>query len=200
MSTTLQRLLRLVAFLPGTALASHPLITEDTGVLGEGVWQVEVHGDAIDHARDQYAAALSYGVADAADVQVEVPRDGDAVLSVKWRFHEQGPASFALKPDVYDSGWGVSAVAGYLHGRVELLAHAGYARADGQSSRHASAAALWSALPGLKLALDLARDTNPDRDSIVVGAIYELAANLDLGFGRKAGDERAWLLGAKLRW
>ena len=36
----------------GATRASHPLITEDTGVLGAGAWQLELHGEAI---RDERA-------------------------------------------------------------------------------------------------------------------------------------------------
>ena len=184
----------------GAARASHPLITEDSGVLGGGVWQLELHGEAIRDERDHAAAVLAYGVAASADLQLEAPRDGDATLSLKWRFYEAGPVSLVLKPDVTDSGWGANFVAGYELGTVELLGHLGYARADGESSRHTSAAILVSALANLKLALDFARDTNPERDTHVLGLIYALARDIDLGFGRKGGDERAWLFGAKLRW
>jgi hypothetical protein len=182
------------------AQASHPLLTEDTGVLGAGVWQLELHGEAIRAERDHAAAVLAYGVAASADLQLEAPRDGDATLSLKWRFYEAGPLRLVLKPDVTDSGWGANFVAGYELGAVELLGHLGYARADGESSRHTSAAILVSALANLKLALDFARDTNPERDTRVLGLIYALARDIDLGFGRKGGDERAWLFGAKLRW
>ena len=169
-------------------------------MLGAGVWQLELHGEAIRAERDHAAAVLAYGVAASADVQLEAPRDGDATLSLKWRFHEAGPVSLVLKPDVTGSGWGVNFVAGYELGALELLGHLGYARGDGESSRHASAAILFNALPDLKLALDFARDTNPDRDTHVLGLIYALGRDVDLGFGRKAGDERAWLFGAKFRW
>jgi hypothetical protein len=180
--------------------ASHPLITEDTGVLGSGAWQLELHGEAIRHERDHAAAVVGYGIAEKADLQLEAPRDGEATLSLKWRFHEAGPLSLVFKPDLSDSGWGANLVAGYQLGAFELLGHLGHARADGESSRHASTAILFSAVANLKLALDFARDTNPDRDTHVLGLIYALARDIDLGFGRKGGDERAWLFGAKFRW
>jgi hypothetical protein len=185
---------------PLAAGASHPLITEDTGVLGAGVWQVELHGEAIRRERDELAAVLSYGVLESADLQLEAPRDGESTLSLKWRFHEHGPVSLVFKPDATDSGWGANLVAGLQQGGVELLGHLGYSREHGASSRHASIAALWSLTGALKLAFDAARDTGPDTDTYVVGALYALAEDIDLGFGRKGGDERAWLLGVKLRW
>lgn len=169
-------------------------------MLGKGAWQLELHGDAIRHERDQVSAVLGYGVAEKADLQLEVPRDGDASLAVKWRFHEAGPLSMVLKPEVTDSGWGTSFAAGCEIGALELLGHIGYARADGESLWHASAALLWAATETLKLVLDFARDTDPDRDTHVLGVAWALAPDIDLGFGRKGGDERAWLFGAKLRW
>ncbi|MGQ0545919.1 MAG: hypothetical protein ACT4P3_11400 [Betaproteobacteria bacterium] len=190
----------LLAFAPRAALANHPLITEDTGVLGRGVWQLELHGEAIRDERDHYAAVLSYGVAERADLQLEAPRDGDATLSLKWRFLDAGPLSMAFKPDVADSGWGANLVGGYELGDFELYGHLGYARADGESARHYSAAVVWHAFAVLKLVLDLAHDTNPGRDTQVLGLTYALAREIDVGFGRKLGDERAWLLGAKFRW
>ena len=185
---------------PLAASADHPLITEDTDTLGAGVWQLEVHGEAIRRERDEYAAVLSYGIAESADLQLEAPREGGGTLSLKWRFHEAGPLSLVLKPDLTDSGWGVNFAAGIRQGALEWLGHLGYAREDSESSRHASLAFLWSMTDALKLALDIARDTNPDTDTWVVGALYGLTDDVDLGFGRKAGDERAWLLGVKLRW
>jgi hypothetical protein len=193
-------LLCLLALAPSLAQASHPLITEDTGVLGAGVWQLELHGEAIRDERDHLAAVLSYGVGASADLQLEVPRDGDSMVSLKWRLHDAGPVSLVLKPDLTDSGWGTNLIAGYQLGAVELLGHLGYARADGESSRHRSAALLWAAGENLRLALDYARDANPDRDTHVLGLIYALAREIDLGFGRRAGDERTWLFGAKFRW
>jgi hypothetical protein len=233
---------------PAFAWASHPLITEDTGVLGAGVWQLEVHGE---HARDHEAgittrtldasAVLSYGVTARADLQLELPYQreeagsqtvkgrGDTALSLKWRFFEGDGLSLVLKPDLYlptgrdelglgagRTRWALNAVAGYVFGQVELLAHAGYldnrnTLGERESLRHASIAALYSATDKLKLALDLGRDTNPDpatRASLremVLGLMYALSEDIDLGLGAKwglsdAADDRALLAGIKLRF
>jgi hypothetical protein len=115
----LRRLLALLLTLPAAGWASHPLITEDTGVLGSGVWQLELHGE---QARDSEngvtsraldaSAVLSYGVSAQADLQVELPylREeagtqtvkgrGDATVSLKWRFFEREGLSLVLKPDL----------------------------------------------------------------------------------------------------
>jgi predicted porin len=101
------------------AWASHPLLSEDTGVLGKGTFEFELHGE---RARDNEAgvtkrssdaaAKLGYGATDKADVELELPyvREvtngevaqgrGDASLSLKWRFHETEGFSLAFKPDL----------------------------------------------------------------------------------------------------
>jgi hypothetical protein len=90
----LRRLLALLLTLPAAGWASHPLITEDTGVLGSGVWQLELHGE---QARDSEngvtsraldaSAVLSYGVSAQADLQVELPylREEAGTQTVKGR-------------------------------------------------------------------------------------------------------------------
>ena len=244
----MRRLLALLLVLPAAGWASHPLITEDTGVLGSGVWQLEVHGE---QARDREAgittraldasAVLSYGVTARADLQLELPYQreeagtqtvkgrGDATLSLKWRFFERDGLSLVLKPDLHlptgrdelglgagRSRWALNAVAGYAFGRMELLAHAGYldnrnTLGERQSLRHASIAALFSATDKLKLALDLGRDTDPDPASgaslreVVLGLLYALSEDVDVGLGAKwglsgAADDRALLAGVKLRF
>ena len=220
-------LLALLVVLTGAARASHPLITEDTGVLGEARWQIELHGERV---RDSgayataMAAALSYGFARTADLQLEQPythsgetRRADAVLSLKWRFYERDGLSMVLKPDLEEGRrWGLNLVAGYARGRVELLAHAGYLRnrnapGERESLRHASIAAVVAATGKLKLALDLGRDTSPDRASgaalreAVFGLMYAPSEDVDLGLGLKKGlsdpaDDRALLAGVKLRF
>ena len=205
---------------PAIAFASHPLITEDTGVLGKGVSQLELHGERIrdNGARDtESALTLSHSIADKADFQVEVPlSDGDALLSLKWRFLERGGFSFVFKPDLYEKGnLGASLVAAYEAGRVELLAHAGYLRnhASGERSalRHASVAARFGVAEKAKLVLDVSRDTNPDpasRASVrerVLGVELAPSESVDLGLGIKEGlgepaDDRALLAGIKIRW
>ena len=203
-----------------SALASHPLITEDTGVLGAGRFQVELHGERVrDEGRRTSHGALvfSYGVSDEADFQLELPEGDDpAAVSVKWRFLERDAVRLVLKPDVHeDGGWAANFVAGYEIGRVELLAHAGYLRnrtaGERRSLTHASAAAVLAATRRLKLVLDFSRDTNPDPDSrtplreVVYGLTYELSRHAELGLGLKRGrsepaDDRALLAGVKLRF
>jgi hypothetical protein len=218
----------LIAVLPTSALASHPLVTEDTGVLGRGVWQLELHGE---RAREEVAYSselspvLSYGVTDRADLQLEQPyahasgetERQDAVVSLKWRFLEREALSMVLKPDLHEGGsWALNLVAGYRLKSLELLAHAGYFRNRGEpqerrAQRHASLAALYSVSEKLRLALDLARDTNSDpgsRQSVreaVLGLLYAPAESVDLGLGLKRGlsdaaDDGALLAGIKIRW
>lgn len=203
------------------ANADHPLITEDTGILGKGRSQLELHGE---RSRDngsrasESAAVLSHGVTPRTDFQVEVPLSGgDASVALKWRFFERESLSLVLKPDIDERGrWGANFVAGYTLGRVELLGHVGYLRnrdspGERRSLRHASVAALYEATENLKLVLDVARDTNPEPSShasireLVVGMMYALSQDADLGLGLKKGlsdaaDDRALLAGLKYRW
>jgi hypothetical protein len=196
----LQKLACALLFVSGAALADHPLLTEDTGVLGKGAWQLELHGEAIKDERDEAAAVLSFGIADRADVQLEVPRQGDSSLALKWRFYEAGRVSAIVKPELADSGWAVNLAAAFDFDPLEVVGHLGTARGDGESSDHHSVAFLWSVFPVLKLVADFAHDTNPHRDMQVLGLTYALAREIDLGFGRQLGDVRAWLFGVKLRW
>ena len=152
----MRRLLALLLAVPGAGWASHPLISEDPGVLGKGGWQIELHGD---RARDRDAgtttrtteasAVLGYGIAERTDVQFELPyiREegakgrGDAVLSVKWQFYDRDGLKMVVKPDLIlptgrdelglgagRSGWALNLAAGRELGRVELLGHVGYTR------------------------------------------------------------------------
>ena len=106
----------LIAF---PAWAGHPLITENTNVLGKGVWELEVHGE---RARDDeagvqtrtsdLAAKLGYGIAESADLEIELRHlrevtDGAVVqglgaanLALKWRFHQTDGFSLAFKPEL----------------------------------------------------------------------------------------------------
>lgn len=108
---------------PPAAHAAHPLNTDDIGVQGAGNFQLETtFDDSHDHAQGvrarlrTFAATLSYGIADSADLVVSVPylrsetRDdaaggarrehgaGDAGVQLKWRFYDEDGLSFALKP------------------------------------------------------------------------------------------------------
>jgi hypothetical protein len=207
--------------LPVWAWASHPLITEDTGVLGEGRSQIELHGErarAGGMRTTESSVALSHGITGRTDFQVEVPLSGgDASLALKWRFLQQGRVQLLLKPQIDEQGrWGTSFVAGYDLGKLELLGHAGYLRnrntpEERRSLRHLSMAALYAAGENFKLALDVARDTDPDPGSrasvraIVFGLMYAASDDLDFGLGVKRGrshpaDERALLAGLKLRF
>ena len=176
-----------MALCPTWAAANHPLITEDTGVLGRGVWQLELHGER-SHDREGGAttrgidasAVLSYGAMDQVDLQLELPyvREktngivvadgrGDASLSLKWRFFERAGRSLVVKPDIHEGRrWGLNLVGGYAIGRLQLLAHVGHmdnrnVAGERSSLKHASVAGIFSAAEKLKLVLDLGRDTNP---------------------------------------
>lgn len=187
-------------------LADHPLLSEDTGVLGKGTWQIEAHGErARDGGPTALAAVLGYGIAEKADLQLELPYvrhegTGDPSLALKWRFFEAGPASMVLKPFVGEDVWGADLAGAYERGPLEVIGHLGYAR-DDESLWHASLAFLFAATGNLRLVADFSRDRNGQTVyARVLGVAYALTEDIDLGFGVKSGDGRAWLFGAKLRW
>lgn len=136
------------------AHANHPLLTEDTQVLGKDRMQVELHGLGVKDRstrRDEGSVTLSRGVHEKADLQLDVPYIrlrsddgrvsgvGDTTVSLKWRVYESGPLSLLVRPDaIVPTGddarglgagrtrWGLNGVAAYEIGPVELIGHVGY--------------------------------------------------------------------------
>jgi hypothetical protein len=172
--------------------AAHPLITEDTGTLGAGGWQLEAYGED-GKARGtgarlyRHDAVLSYGLADALDLQAGVPwvRErasgvGDATLDLKWRFFERGALSLGLKPGITlptgdeakglgagRAGWGTLLIVTYDAGPYAFHAHAGIKRnrntlGERESLTHLSGAVAVRAAPDVKVVLDFARTTSAD--------------------------------------
>jgi hypothetical protein len=172
--------------------AAHPLITEDTGTVGAGRWQLELFGEAVEArgtgARlDRDDAVLSYGLAQNVELQAGVPwiraqasGMGDATLDLKWRFLERGPLGLALKPGITlptgdereglgagKAGWGSQFVTSYAQGAATFLLHLGYQRhrntiGERESLTHVSGAVELRTGPGLRVVADVARNTNPD--------------------------------------
>lgn len=117
-----------LAALPASSLATHPLITDDAEIQGKGKFQLEVNGeisrdkrtaDGVEIREDggKLAAILSGGVSDAVDIVGTFPWEwsrvkeggtvvsdgngaGDASLEAKWRFYDKGRVSLAVKPGV----------------------------------------------------------------------------------------------------
>ena len=175
------------------AHAAHPLITEDTGTQGAGGWQLEIFGEdgearATRAPLERQDAVLSYGVTEAADLQLGLPwmrhaggrGMGDVSLDLKWRFLERGPLSIGLKPGIWLAtgnedkglgagrvGWGTLLILSYDQGLWALHAHAGYKRnrntlGERESLTHFSGAIAGKAAPDVKVVLDVARVTSPD--------------------------------------
>jgi len=118
----------LVLILAGTALAGHPLVTDDTGTQGREKFQLEMNGEvsrdkevfggvATRETGAEMAAAFSAGLTDSVDLVVGAPwvwsrvREdglltgdeqgiGDLSLELKWRFFERNGFSLAVKPGV----------------------------------------------------------------------------------------------------
>lgn len=151
LACVLPALLSPVAF---NARASHPLLTEDTGVLAKGERELELHGErtrSTGTRGTELAGKLGYGLTESLSLELELPYArtvaagvvtqgrGDAALAAKWRFLDRGRWSAVLKPEVlmptgrHELGlgagrtrWGINAAAGYELGRFALLAHLGY--------------------------------------------------------------------------
>ena len=107
----------------GGVRAAHPLLTEDTGTVGTGNYQLELTAELARQSGEggtlhgvQPAAVFSYGVAPDADLLLGQPwlravaddgttrevTDGplDTSLDLKWRFYERGALSLGLKPGI----------------------------------------------------------------------------------------------------
>jgi hypothetical protein len=101
----------LLAVAMQSAMAAHPLVTDDTGTQGTGNNQLEMNSDRAT-ARDDSAQTVgdvtySYGLTDTLDLfadqplNVSAPRGiGDTSLGFKWRFLESGDTSVAFKSSV----------------------------------------------------------------------------------------------------
>ena len=242
-----QVLLFLVGLASSAAWAIHPLITEDTGTQGRGGWQLEVNTEK---TRDQSngttirtfqpAATLSYGALDNLDLQItpayvrqksdDVSVGGklDTALDAKWRFYENGPLSFGLKPGItlptgHDeegrgaghTTWGSLAIVSYEREGWAIHSHTGYRHnrntlGQRKSLWHISAALWLKPTEALKLVVDRSYDTNLDPSSnttvrqTILGIIYSVTPHLDVDAGLRRGNEpaidRALMLGVTLRW
>lgn len=185
------RLMLIALMACGAAHADHPLVTEDTGVLGAGRWQVELHGQRAedgDQVRKHASATLARGVTERLDLQVDLPwgelrqESGieDVSLAAKWRFYERGGFSAMLKPELLlptgrdeaglgagRAGWKAGIAAAQEWRSFELIAHARYTAnrnrvGEREALRHTSVALLWSASERLRLLLDYGRETSAD--------------------------------------
>jgi len=111
----------LLAHWTDTALAAHPLLTEDTGTQGAGHAQLELTHD-LSHTKDaasdtrarRFNAVLSVGLAENLDVIAALPYESlagqvgatdstekgfsDMEIAAKWRFYDEDALSFALRP------------------------------------------------------------------------------------------------------
>ncbi|MBI4292714.1 MAG: transporter [Betaproteobacteria bacterium] len=115
-------MLTALLFTASAAQADHALLTEDTGVLGKGTWQLEGHAERVHRGSDelttrilQIPIVLGYGISERSDLEVEVAyvrevtqngsrREsaqgmGDTLLAWKWRFYEKGPISLLVRPN-----------------------------------------------------------------------------------------------------
>lgn len=154
---------------------------------------------------------------------------GDVAVDLKWRFYEKGSTSFAFKPGftvptgdpAAALGNGDATYALFLVGSFEqpawtLHTHAGYKANRNRLGQpvdvvHLSAAAVVQASTRVKLAADVALDTDfglslrHQSAWLVLGAICSVTKNVDLDLGVKLGLNRvapdaAALVGVTMRW
>lgn len=119
-----KKTLLLLSVLPAFAQAAHPLITDDTGVQGQGKWQLELNGDRSIERDTRLAtvvgnAKLTYGVTDQIDIGFQqswtdyesrtndpyaikshTSGASDAQLALKWHAFDAGKFSFSVNPYV----------------------------------------------------------------------------------------------------
>jgi hypothetical protein len=105
------------------ASAGHPLITDDTGTYGKGVFNTELFfeferdkSDGVTTEVIELATVLSYGLAESVDLMLTIPylhvrakemgesvsENGlsDVAIELKWRFLEFDDLSFAVRPGI----------------------------------------------------------------------------------------------------
>lgn len=238
---------------PTAARAGHPLLTEDTGTQGAGHYQLELTHE-LSHNQDigtkerakSISAVLSIGVTETIDAILSLPYEqltqrtgststsvsgyADMEIAAKWRFYDQGPLSFALRPGLGlpsgndDQGLSADTVIPSLFGvmtytsdRWAFNLHIGYTRIldNGSEERghiyHASTSVEYSFDESLRLVSDASVESNPEKSghpnvgSAVIGLVYSLTPDLDFDFGYRHGltdtaADHVWLVGLAWRF
>lgn len=163
------------------AYAAHPLVTDDTGVQGEGRHQIEVNTDWSRQAGQPGhvgAFTYTYGVTDKLDLFANLPltfqsRDGAGVgdysLGAKWRYYDEDGLSLAFKPEFFmpsgdeqkslgngRNSLGLTAIASYETGPWTLHGNAGlnYNRYKLDSDDQGKRKLVWRASAATWYALD----------------------------------------------
>ena len=224
------------------AFAAHPLATDDTGTQGKMKFQLETTGEfswdketengTTTKSNSQVLTnTLTAGVSDSVDLALAYPFTwqhiegptskidnsglNDLSLTLKYRFLELGPASFALKPCLTfptasrdrslgagRTSYGVTLISTLDLKPVTLHANVGYTRqkytdADKDGSREHltkfSLAGTVEVLKGLLLVTEVGTSTNQHTESkvwptfVTGGVIYSVLENLDLDLGVTGG-------------
>jgi len=238
---------------PAAAHTAHPLLTEDTGTQGAGHFQLELTQD-LSHNKDAETkeraksinVVFSIGLTDTIDAILGLPYEqltertgststyvsgyADMEIAAKWRFYDEGPLSFALRPGLglptgnEDEGLSADtvipslfAVMTYASDPWAFNLHMGYTRIldNGPEERghiyHASASIEYSVNESLRLVGDASVESNPEKSgspnvgSAVIGLVYSLTPDLDFDFGYRKGltdaaPDHAWLTGLAWRF
>ena len=237
---------------PRALFAAHPQITEDTGTQGRGKFQLEHNNErgykeegTSETVRSAVSTTLSYGVTGNVDAIFTFPSvrnktsdagaivtddgHGDNGYDVKWRFHESGRRSFALKAGVttpngdekMGRGTGKTTYSTYFVTTMQesLWSWNVHLGRVGNRNSLGDRDELWHASVGgwrqigekFKLLVDTGRLTNTDATAprclgfVTVGVIYSPVADFDIDLGVKKGLTRsevdyAWLAGLTFRF
>lgn len=229
------------------AWAGHPFITDDSGTLGQGRWQGELNTDqAVERGTDLTGqavnGALTYGWAENIDLSAnllwqryeaeggsDVDGVADTTLAAKWRFHESGALSAALKPMISlptgDSdqglgtgrtGTGVTGIVTWEGEGLTLAGNLGYTWNDNDAAERSdiwslSGAAFLAWSERVTVGLELGTYTNGDPSDDTapafanVGVVYSPTEILDLDAGYLVGlndaeSLRSLGVGMTLHW
>jgi hypothetical protein len=115
-------LLVITFFWSGMAFGAHPLITDDSGTVGKGTFQLELNAgydhddvEGVTSETTEISTILTYGVTETVDIVFGVPyqfikeEDGETLdengfsdigVELKWRFYEKEGLGLALKPGI----------------------------------------------------------------------------------------------------
>ncbi|WP_019139685.1 transporter [Noviherbaspirillum massiliense] len=208
------------------AHGAHPLVTEDSGTQDKGNHQIELNTDWAGTSSDRTGKAgftYTYGVTRELDALVNMPVGisgpsglNDLSVGLKWRALENGPASFAIKPELLlpsgneNKGLGngrtsaaLTFVASYetgpwqWHGNIAATVNRFGLQEDREANRRviwrASTAIIyalgehWKWLLDTGLAQDPAKASSAHPGYIVTGGIYSPREDLDLDAGIRFG-------------
>jgi hypothetical protein len=172
-------LIILIAFFyTQSALAYHPLVTDDTGTEGQGNVLLELNNEHRIDGEFIFEPILNIGIIDSLDLVIStnitnLESATDPSLEFKWRFFEEDIFSFAIKPiisipvqDEFD--FALSFIASQQIGRVLFHENIEYGRSK---ELLLSAAADITITNWLKTVVDFGSEDLTNKDYFVLGGL-----------------------------